>query len=121
VSCQTCGGSIDGAYLGLTSLGFTLDKFCPGCGLPYPWVSKAQVAKFVQTVLPKRDDLTLEQQNEVIEQWRILQSPDEPEKARVAAAQRIKKIAPQAWNFVGPVLQSVLTAAITSRIGIPPS
>lgn len=68
---------------------------------------------------PLGGNLDQAQQLEVIEKLAILATPEEPERDRVDAGKKIKSLVPKAWAVAVPVLQSVLTAELRTKLGLP--
>jgi hypothetical protein len=57
---------------------------------------------------------------ELIEQLAVLSRPDEDEKRRVRAGERVKQLAPKGWAVAQPILTSLLSAELRMKLGLPP-
>jgi hypothetical protein len=97
------------------------DSFCWECGKPYPWATREKrVGKLYDEI--DHEDLDEATLLTVREQIAVLSAPvdEETDDDRVRAGQRIRDLAPRAWEAALPVLQSVLTAEAKRRLGLPP-
>lgn len=98
------------------------DQFCHGCGVPYPWTARDEMVRQLE------DHLLNEQlePNERLEAREALDtltaSADEvDDEARERAADRLRRLASQAWlTWATPVLRTVVTAELMRRLGLPP-
>lgn len=96
--------------------------FCFKCGSPLPWATREQMAMHVENLLDEQPDLQPGDRRALEEQLESFrQTPDAAtEKRQIAAAQRLKVVAPRVWELARPVLQVVLTAEAKRQLGLPP-
>lgn len=118
-ACPNCSMRLLGTYRGVVDFGYRPDTFCSNCGAPHPWADREAIVGHLQNLLLYGNHLDHAEQLEVIEKLAVLATPDESEKARVSAGDRIRTLVPKAWNAAIPVLQSVLSAEIQSKLGLP--
>jgi len=119
--CQSCSTPLLGYYRDVMSVNFEPDMFCTGCGQPYPWADREAIVHHLENLLLYSDALDHAARLEVTEQLEILASPSKPEKSRVAAGERIKRLAPQAWSLAGPIVTTIVSAEMKSKLGLPPA
>jgi hypothetical protein len=74
----------------------------------------------LENLLQFSDDLDAADRLEISEKLAVLAAPDQPERERVAAGNRIKAIAPKAWTLAVPMVQSLVGAEIRKHLGLPP-
>lgn len=122
-TCRSCNALLLGAYalyMGSESLQQP-ESFCWGCGEPYPWATRQERINQLYALV---DDEDLEDEADLLavrEQIAVLSKPDDEvtEEQRVRAGKTIKELAPKAWEIFRPVAQSVLTAEVRRRLGLP--
>lgn len=122
-TCGACQAPLLGAVRSLPSLPSEMNKpdsFCWDCGEPYPWATREQrVGKLYDRI--DHDDVDEATLLTIREQIAVLSAPvDEvTDEDRVRAGHRIMDLAPEAWKAALPVLQSLLTAEVKRRLGLP--
>ena len=94
-------------------------SFCWSCGEPHPWATREErVLKLFSLIddedLDEADRLT------VVEQIAILSAPEEevPDERRLHAGEKIRQLAPKAWEAALPVLQGLLTEKLKKDLGL---
>ena len=120
-TCPNCSSRLLGVPPGYYSPRMKPDSFCSECGMPYPWANREAIISHLKNLLLYNNSLDQAQQLEVIEKLAILATPEKPERDRVDAGKKIKSLVPSAWAVAMPVLQSVLTAEIRVKLGLPPN
>jgi hypothetical protein len=95
--------------------------FCWKCGFPYPWATREQRLAQLYNVIDD-EELDDAERLAVVEQIAVLSEPvDEvSDEDRVRAGERVKSLAPKAWEAALPILQSLLTAKAKQDLGLPP-
>jgi hypothetical protein len=120
-TCPSCDALIPGEYRALRPRSFVMpDSFCWECGEPYPWATREErVVKLYDRI--DHEDLDEATLLTVREQVAVLSAPvdEATDDDRVRAGNRIKNLAPKAWEASLPVLQSLLTAEAKRRLGLP--
>jgi hypothetical protein len=122
---QTC-RSCDAPLLGAVRLYMQwvpmerLESFCWECGEPYPWATREErIGKLYDLVdnedLDQADLLTVQEEIAVLSRPGAEVSVEE----RARAGETIRRLAPKAWEVFRPVAQSVLTAEVKRRLGLP--
>jgi hypothetical protein len=93
------------------------DSFCWHCGEPYPWATR--IIKLFDRI--DHEDLDEPTLLTIREQIAVLSAPvdEATDDERVAAGHRMRDLAPEAWKVAVPVLQSLLTAEVKRRLGLP--
>lgn len=120
-ACPKCAARLLGAYEGVVSAGpKNPDSFCTDCGSPYPWADRDALVMQLRNQLEFEPGLDDADRLEVIEQIAVLARPEEDEKRRIRAGERIKELAPKGWALTQPILTSLVSAEIQRRLGIPP-
>ena len=120
-ACPHCSCEIGGGYRDAIFNPKQPDPFCSHCGIPYPWADREAIVNHLQNLLLYNDNLDQAQQLEVIEKLAILSTPNESERDRVDAGRKIMTLVPKAWAVAVPVLQSVLTAELKTKLGLSPA
>jgi hypothetical protein len=121
-TCPHCSAKILGAYEGVTGVGPDKpENFCFQCGAPYPWADRDALIMQLRNVLefePGLDDAT---RLEVGEQIALLPKPDEDDKRRVKAGERLRSLAPKGWQAAQPILVTPVSAELKKQLGLPPA
>jgi hypothetical protein len=82
------------------------------------------MAMHVENLLDEQPDLPEGDRRALEEQLASLSDPPggDPgtEKRQIAALQRLKAIAPKAWELALPIIQTILTAEGKRQMGLPP-
>lgn len=132
--CAQCGA---GVILGCSECsapfpapaGFTTnmdpDPFCRQCGSPQSWTSREKRVLQLANLLEDEnlDEATRLAATEAIAELAEPVTGDEAsdselEDRQVAATGRLKSLAPGAWEFLSPVVQSLVTDAVKRRAGL---
>ncbi len=121
VACRSCDSGIVGEWEGDRDAWWRPDAFCWKCGVPYPWATREQRINQLYALV---DDEDLEDEADLLavrEQIAVLSKLDGEvtEGQRVRAGETIKRLAPKAWEVFRPVAQTVLTAEVKRRLGLP--
>lgn len=121
-ACGSCEAPLLGGlkYGPLTDSMDQPDSFCWQCGEPYPWATREErVGKLYDLI--DHEDLDEATLLTIREQIAVLSAPvdEETDDERVRAGQRIRNLAPKAWEAALPILQSVLTAEAKRQLGLP--
>lgn len=119
VACSNCSAPLLGFSKTYTDFSFTADNFCKRCGKPYLWADQEAIIHSLENTLLYGDELDDAEKREILERLMVLAATDKTDKARVAAGERIKQLAPKAWNVAAPVLMSILSAEIKLKLGLP--
>jgi hypothetical protein len=121
-ACPTCDAKILGAYEGVVAPGpEEPEKFCAFCGGPYPWADREALVMQLQNQLEFEPGLDDAGRLEVREKIAVLSAPEEDEKRRVKAGEALRKLVPKAWEGAKPILQTLVSAELQKRLGIPPA
>jgi hypothetical protein len=123
---QTC-PSCDAFILGAVVLYSDYDdlerpeSFCWDCGKPYPWATREErIGKLYDEI--DHEDLDEATLLTVREQLAVLSAPVDEETTdddRVRAGRGLRDLAPKAWEAGLPIFQSLLTAEVKRRLGLP--
>lgn len=122
--CEQCGSGIP--FSGGILVGAPPHPFCGTCGSPFPWASRSDragqlVALIEQEPLDAATRLAAEEAIRELSQ--AVTGDDAADEAlvedQVKAVSRLRRLAPHAWEFLQPVLGSVLTATAKERLGLP--
>lgn len=116
-----CGAPIRGLMVGIAAL-FTPSPFCVECGAPFPWASNEEVAFHVENLLDSEPDLDDGDRRVLRTQLATLRhvpSDSGIAEKQVAVLTRFKQMAPKAWALAVPALQSIITAEMKAKLGLP--
>jgi hypothetical protein len=117
-ACPQCKARLFGSYEGVPAN--EPEKFCFNCGAPYPWADRDALIMQLRNQLEFEPGLDDADRLELIEQLAVLSRPDEDEKRRVRAGERVKQLAPKGWAVAQPILTSLLSAELRMKLGLPP-
>src|SRR6266508_40989 len=95
------------------------DSFYWNCGNAYPWATREQRIQHLYNLIDFQDDLDEADRLTIAEQIDVLSQPKASDEQRVEAGSVIKRLAPKMWDAALPILQSVLSAEIRRRLGLP--
>jgi hypothetical protein len=121
-ACRSCEAPILGAHemhIGSEPLKQPA-SFCWACGESYAWATREQrVGKLYDQI--DHEDLDEATWLTVCEQIAVLATPvdEKTDEDRVRAGERFRRVAPKAWETALPVLQTLLTAEVKKRLGLP--
>ncbi len=122
IACPNCSSRLLGAYEGVVSTGSSKpDNFCVQCGKAYPWADRATIILQLRNILEYEPGLDDADRLELREQISVLSRPEEDEKKRIRAGERLKQLAPKGWALAMPVLTSLITGELQKKLGIPPT
>jgi hypothetical protein len=123
-ACGSCGAPFPApGYVDMT--GTPPPGFCRKCGSPQPWATREarvrQLTNLLQT--EQLDDATfLAAQEAIMELAGIVSGDDGADTVlvdrQVEATKRLRNLAPGAWDFIKPVLQTLLTGAAKAQLGM---
>jgi hypothetical protein len=118
--CRACNSPILGLIRGLVAPGWRPTGFCWNCGTPYPWATRQQRVAQLYNLIDE-EDLDEADRLTVVEQIAVLSAPEDDvsNERRAGAGEKVRQLAPKAWEAALPVLQSVLTAEAKRRLGLP--
>jgi Uncharacterized protein conserved in bacteria (DUF2321) len=121
-TCPSCDAFILGAYLSLPSSDLNLpESFCWECGKPYPWATREErIGKLYDEI--DHEDLDEATLLTVSEQLAVLSAPVDDKVTdddRVRAGRGLRDLAPKVWEAGLPIFQSLLTAEVKRRLGLP--
>jgi len=118
--CPSCESSILGAVVGDLDPMAQPESFCWACGDAYLWATREErMGKLYDLI--DHEDLDEATLLTVREQVAVLSTPvdEKTDEDRVRAGERFKRLAPKAWETALPVLQTLLTAEVKKRLGLP--
>jgi hypothetical protein len=122
LACPNCNSRLPGGYEGVVSAGPKKpDDFCVECGKPYPWADRPAIILQLRNILEYEPGLDDADRLELTEQIAVLSKPEEDEKKRIRAGERVKQLAPKGWAAAQPILTSLISVELQRRLGIPPS
>lgn len=119
-TCEQCGAAIPRPDV----LAGARDpnSFCTGCGGPYPWATREDLIRMLRNLVDSQGDgvspadrLELMREIEVLS---LLEEDDDPDE-QVRIAEKIKRLAPKAWAAARPLVQTLVSAEIQRRLGLP--
>ena len=119
VACDVCKTPIPSSDPILASLANDdPHSFCTRCGSPFPWASREARAGQLVALLEHEhlDDVVRLAAIEAIEELMATEPEDDAEQVRLAT--KLRRLAPGAWEWMRPVLQSVMTEAAKQGIGL---
>ena len=119
-ACPVCSTRLLGGYIGGPMPPKAPEKFCFNCGAPYPWADRDALIMQLRNQLEFEPGLDDADRLELIEQIAVLSRPDEDEKQRFRAGERIKQLAPKGWDLARPILTSLMSAELRTKLGLPP-
>jgi hypothetical protein len=103
---------------------FAPKDFCTNCATPLPWASREAVALHIENLLDGQPDLAEGDRRDLEERLTSLRETPAgnpgTEKRQIAALERLKAIAPKAWELAMPIVQAILTAEGKQKLGLPP-
>jgi hypothetical protein len=120
-ACPECGAQIRGPFDNptITVLGGSYDPptFCFACGAPFPWLDRQGRIYLLENMLDEQD-LDPADELTVREQLEALRSPDLDDEETKRRWTRVRELAPGLWEQGKPILDSVVSAAIKSQMGL---
>jgi hypothetical protein len=120
VACASCGERIRGRPEGVSGGKYTPPDFCDRCGVPQPWLSREGRIYLLENRL-NADGLDGAIRLRLQEQLSYLRNPDLTEEEELKAWERIRDLAPRAWEKSG--VQQIVTSLITAwgkqQMGLP--
>lgn len=119
-ACTNCSKRIRGDYHveGVVGVGnYTPPDFCDFCGAPHPWATRQARLYELENIL---DEQNLDPADElsVREQLQALRQPDISEEEQRERWQSIKKLAPGLTEAGTRIIETVVSAAIRSQLGL---
>jgi hypothetical protein len=116
IQCEKCNNKIpcmlqDGAW--------EAASFCWNCGQPHSWATREERVQKLYSLID-HEDLDEADRLTVVEQLALLAAPEDevPDDRRLHAGEKIRQLAPKAWEAGLPVLQGLLTAKLKRDLGL---
>jgi hypothetical protein len=94
-------------------------SFCWNCGEPHSWATREERVQKLYSLIDD-EDLDEADRLTVVEQIALLSAPEDevPDDRRLHAGEKIRQLAPKAWEAALPVLQGLLTAKLKRDLGL---
>jgi hypothetical protein len=122
IECPACSSRLQGMRVGVVVFEWEPKPFCFKCGSPMPWATREQMALHIENLLDEQPDLQPGDRRALEEQLASFSETPDPatEKRQIAAAEKLRVVAPRVFQLAMPILQAVLTAEAKQKLGLPP-
>jgi len=94
------------------------DEYCARCAAPAPWLSRADLIKWIRDMIRAAADVPETTRHELQDVLTRLQAMAPDDTKAVAGWQRIRDVAPKVWDATKPVRDALIGEAVKRALGI---
>jgi hypothetical protein len=118
-NCQNCGALWTAGRTSPENYFQTAgDDFCAACGMPAPWVSRDRLIRWIRHQIQADKDIPGATRLELLAVLERLEAMKPDDTKTVAGWEQIKKAAPNVWESVKPVIQTVVGEGVKKALGL---
>jgi hypothetical protein len=117
--CSRCGAEWTTERQDPTNLSRVVgDNYCARCAAPAPWLSRADLIKWIRNMIKAAPDVPETTRHELQDVLTRLQAMDPDDTKAVAGWQRIRDVAPKVWDATKPIRNALIGEAVKRSLGL---